>query len=225
MGSEAFLVGPVQKRDFFFFFFSFFLSLELDKELEADVSKRATKVTSAIGKVENRSEIYRKRMVMWLNNEAKYLGQWFKEQGEKVEKRAQEKIDDPSLQDEEVDKYLMGERTRIAKAKKVVDDTLQEASAEFLEKEESAVGDLVTGLDGAATDLYKSVTVAKVDLDSKKEKNLGKVKGDLDKGFKKAIVRIYRGVKRSRYDYRQGLYKARKMIKDAKDAALQLLAL
>lgn len=207
------------------FFAFFFFSLEIDKLLMADVSKRTKKVTGAIKNVEGRSEIYRQRMVMWLNNEAKYLGQWFHKQGGVIEARAQEKINDPSLDDETVDKYLLGEKARIAKAKKVVDDTLQEASTEFLEKEERAVGDMVKGLDKAATDLYKSVTVAKVDLDKNDAEHMVNVRKDLDKGFKKAVVKIYKGVKKGRYDYRQGLYKARKMIQEAKDAAMQLLGL
>ena len=128
-----------------------------------------------------------------------------------------------TLEGDDLEAFFAMERARVTKMRTRLQAGLDKALTDLTEREVVAIADLRDGLQRAVKDMNDGMSVAKSD-ESKPDGALLAVR-DLEKGLNRAIVDLFRGVRASRYHYRQGIYIARKDLREADEDAVRELEL
>ena len=121
--------------------------------------------------------------------------------------------------EEEQLQFRTVERQRAQRAKITLNKGLKVTAEDMIRGTRDAENKLEAGLTRATEDLYRGIEKANA------RDNVRDAKRDLLAKIRRATIDIFRGVRKSRHDYRQALYRSRKLLTTFHHKARRDLAL
>ena len=183
-----------------------------------DVRVAANRVGKFISHVQRRSRDYRDRAQKWLQFQTEQQNRFFETQLDLVGDRVAQYVYGSHTQ-EELLQFRAVERERAQKAKTTLSKGLHEAAVDMIRGTREAEHRLEEGLARATKDLYRGIELANARDDVKDAKR------DLLRKIRRSTIDIFRGVRKSRHDYRQALYRSRKLLQSYHEQVRRDLAL